>query len=268
MSLASFVNAGLSRFGVKLARVTPETGAPPGNPYPLDAGAPDGQDLEVHKILNLLSYAKNSATIYSAQAFESGYHSLTIDNHRFEGQRDPEQRLHGVPFDFTSASVLDLGCNQGGMLFSIADRIETGIGVDFDYKMVNAANRIRACKQLDNVHFYVFDLERENFQLLRNFLPGRRVDIVFLLSVCMWLPNWKDVIGAARSVSDNLLFESNGSEEQQREQEQHVRQTYANVVTVRDASTDDHKQKRRRLFLCRATASVQPGLRPVRMQPA
>jgi hypothetical protein len=156
------------------------------------------------------------------------------------------------------------------MLFSIADRIRTGIGVDVDHKMVNAANRIRACKRLDNLHFYVFDLEHENFQLLRNFLHDAKVDIVFLLSVCMWLPNWQDVIDAARSVSDNLLFESNGSDQQQREQEAYVRRTYASVMIVRDASTDDPKQTRRRLFLCRTTTSAQPGTRPgpIQAQPA
>jgi SAM-dependent methyltransferase len=268
MSLASYVNAALSRFGIKLVRLEREAGPRPGNPYPLDVDDADGHDVEANKILNLLSYAKGRATIYNAQAFESGYHTLTIDNHRFVGQRDPEQRLKGVPFDFASATVLDLGCNQGGMLFSIADRIETGIGVDFDSKMVNAANRIRACKQVDNLHFYVFDLEREDFQILRNFLPGRRVDIVFLLSVCMWLPNWKAVIDAARSVSDNLLFESNGSDLQQREQEAYVRQVYPNVMVIREASPDDPKQTRRRLFLGQAATSVQPDAGPVQAQPA
>jgi SAM-dependent methyltransferase len=255
MSLASLVNAGLSHLGVRLVRVERDTGSRPVNPYPLDAAGADDHDVEANKLLNLLSYAKDDASRYNAKAFESGYHSLTIGNHRFEGQRDPEQRLKGVPFDFTSASVLDLGCNQGGMLFSIADRIQAGIGVDFDYKMVNAANRIRACKALDHLHFYVFDLAREDFQLLRNFLPGEKVDIVFLLSVCMWLPNWTAVIDAARSMSDNLLFESNGSDDQQREQEAYVRHAYANVVVVREASTDDRKQARRRLFLCRTATS-------------
>jgi hypothetical protein len=76
----------------------------------------------------------------------------------------------------------------------------------------------------------------------------------------MWLPNWTDVIDAARSLSDNLLFESNGSDDQQREQEAYVRRAYANVLVVRDASTDDRKQTRRRLFLCRTTTSVQHPL--------
>jgi SAM-dependent methyltransferase len=268
MSLASFVNAGLSRFGVRIVRVEPETEPRRGNPYPLDVDDADGQDVEVNKVLNLLSYAKNIGASYNAQAFESGYHSLTIGPRRFAGQRDPEQRLAGVPFDFTSATVLDLGCNQGGMLFSIADRIQAGIGVDYDPRMVNAANRIRACKGLDNVHFYVFDLAREDFQLLRNFLPGRKVDIVFLLSVCMWLPNWKAVIDAARSISDTLLFESNGTEQQQRDQEDYVRGSYANVALLREASTDDRKQTRRRLFLCRTATAVQPATKTTQAQPA
>lgn len=251
----SFVNKSLSLFGVKLIRLRKDAGVRLGNTYNLEKDDESGIDIEVRKLLNLLAYTKTNVTEYNAEEFVSGYHTLKVDGHDFAGQRNPDERLKDVPFDFRGATVLDLGCNQGGMLMAVADRIKAGVGVDFDPKMINAANRIRAHKQLQNVNYYVFDLEKENLELLRNFLPGTNVSIVFLLAVCMWIKNWRDVIQFARSMSDNMLFESNGVEQQQREQEEYLRSCYASVTMVRESSTDDPRQKQRRLFLCSAHGS-------------
>lgn|SRR5574337_1851663 len=255
MKLASLVNKSLSRFGVKLTRLTQEPHARPGNKYPLDEDIVDGTDIEVRKLLNLVAYTATNQVSYNAEDFQGAYHTLHIAGHEIKGQRNPEQRLKDIAFDFDGASVLDLGCNQGGMLFSIADRIRSGVGVDYDYKMINVANRIRSYKGTANLDYYVFDLEKENLELLRNFIQSQKVDIVFLLSVCMWLKNWETVIGTARLLSDRLLFESNGSVEQQQEQEAYLRATYVDVTLVREASIDDPTQRKRRLFLCRADPS-------------
>jgi hypothetical protein len=66
----------------------------------------------------------------------------------------------------------------------------------------------------------------------------------------MWLKNWKSVIDAAKSFSPALLFESNGSDEQQHDQEEYLRGAYDNVLLLRHTSPDDPGQQRRRLFLC------------------
>lgn len=256
MNLSRSINRILSHFGIKLSRLEEENRSRPGNTYSLDVGSDDGIDLETKKILNLLTYTKDNAVQYNAKEYPSGYHTLEIDGRTFRGQRDPARRFDGVPFNFSGTTVLDLGCNQGGMLLSIADRIKSGVGLDFDYKMVNAANRVRAHKRLGNLNYYVFDLEKEHLELIRNFVPGSTVDIVFLLSVCMWIKNWRLVIDSARSISNCLLFESNGSQEQQIEQEAYLRTTYAEVVLVREASTDDSGQQQRKLFLCRTMASA------------
>lgn len=250
MKLGRFVKKGLARTGLQLTRLPVEPPIRVGNTHSLDGS--DQTAVEINKLLNLLAYTKASGSSYSAKDFPSAYHTLRISGHEFKGQRDPNERLKDVPFEFAGASVLDLGCNQGGMLFSIADRIKAGIGVDFDHRMINAANRIRRHSEIGNLDFYVFDLDREDLQVLRNFMRDSTVDIVFLLSVCMWLSNWKSVIDFARSISSAVLFESNGSEEQQREQEAYLRSRYGSIFKVRDTSTDDAGQPNRRLFLCRA----------------
>jgi len=153
VSLSSLLNAGLSHFGLKVSRLERVHKVMPGNRYPLNIDSVDGIDLEGQKILNLISYAKNSTNAYNAEKFEAGYHTFKINGREFKGQRDPERRLKDVPFDFDGASVLDIGSNQGGMLLSIAHRIKAGVGVDFDYKMVNLANRIAAHDGSSNLRY-------------------------------------------------------------------------------------------------------------------
>lgn len=254
MNFSSLINRSLSTLGIKLVRIEPEPRVQFSNPHSVDSETVGSVSPEVNKVLNLLSYTTTNSTEYNAEKFPSGYHKLRIDGHEFQGQRDPHQRLVGVPFNFEGATVLDLGCNQGGMLHSIADLIQVGVGVDYDHKMINAANRIRTHNKVSNLSFYVFDLEQENLDLLRNFVPGVRIDIIFLLSVCMWIRNWTTVIDKARLMSNCLLFESNGSDEQQHEQEEYLRSCYSDVLLVRGESLDDPGQRRRRLFLCRGTA--------------
>lgn len=248
MKLASTINRYLKIAGVKVVRIEP-TKQPYTNIFDLESHDPEGMTAEAKKLMNLLGYTKANSHTYNGALYESGYHTIVIDGKKVRGQRDPAQRLEGVPFDFQGASVLDLGSNQGGMLFAVAEKIRNGVGIDFDYKMVNVANRISRNKNLDNLNFYVFDLEKEDLQILRNFLSSRTVDIVFLLAVCMWISNWKRVIDFAVSVSNSLLFESNGTTDQQVDQERYLATKYQRVIKVRDTSPDNPADPRK-LFLC------------------
>lgn len=250
MGIGAYVNRLLGVANLKLSRVAREDFSKVGNRYDLGPETLDGMDREARRILNLLSYTKSSGSSYDAEEYESAYHSITIANQRFAGQRNPGERLDGVSFDFSGATVLDIGCNQGGMLLEVADRIKYGVGVDFDHRMVNAANRICWNKQVDNLKFYIFDVQRENLEMLPNLIPDSKVDIVFLLAVCMWITKWKELITLCATLSDRMLFESNGSDEQQREQEEFLEATYGRMDIVRLSSPDDPKQKKRKLYLC------------------
>jgi SAM-dependent methyltransferase len=210
--------------------------------------AVDDEERSRRQLLNLLNYTKTSSSSYSARRYPAGYHTIEIDGSRIQGQRDPRARLARVPIDFRGKTVLDIGSNQGGMLFAL-DGIKWGVGIDYDSRMVNAANRIRAARGATNLDFYVFDLEKEPLALIEDFLPSR-ADIVFLLSVCAWLSNWRDVVGFAARSSDAMLFESNGTEWHQAEQERELQRRYASVEPLARASEDDPKQKRRRLYYC------------------
>jgi len=188
--------------------------------------------------------------VYSAKSYDSAYHSIQLDNVEYSGQRKPEKRLENVSFDFTDSIVLDIGCNQGGMLFQIRDKIKYGVGIDYDGHMINAANKICAYEKSTNLSFYTFDIEKEDLDVIINFLPVKNIDIVFLLSICMWIRNWKEVIDMSSKLSSILLFESNGSQEQQNQQENYLKNIFLKVDLLQDHSPDDPKQKNRKLYIC------------------
>lgn len=210
----------------------------------------EGTSVEVMQICNLLDYTKTSHSSYNGQDFPAGYHTFDLNGFHLRGQRQPQERLHQVPFDFTGKTVLDIGCNQGGMLFALADKIAQGIGIDFDYRVVNAANRIRLHTGANQVSFYVFNVEKEPLDLVRDFIPGGKVDIVFLLAVCMWIGNWKEVIDFSTELSSRMLFESNGTQEQQEQQVDYLRTKYQDIQQISDKSIDDSSQQSRSLYFC------------------
>jgi SAM-dependent methyltransferase len=209
------------------------------------------QEANTRRVLNLVRYTKASSSPYHAGEYDAAYHTMEVGGKTIAGQRDPKQRLSLVPFDFSDKTVLDVGCNQGGMLFNLSVEIKHGVGIDFDSRMINAANRIKSHKKCANLDFYVFDLESESLRLIPAFLHHKTVDIVFLLSVCMWVKNWKEVISYLASIAPAMLFETNGSLSQQDEQTQYLRSTFSDVQLLSASSPDDPKQKFRTLLLCR-----------------
>lgn len=211
-------------------------------------GCADDDERQFRQIRNVLNYTKTSNSIYSAQQFPAGYQTININGQQVLGQRDPSRRLALVPADFHGKTVLDLGCNQGGMIHQLAPLVKWAVGVDYDPRMVNAANRVKNAIGANNTSFYVLDLQREPLELISDFLPDQRVDICFLLSVCMWLDNWQEVIDFAHVTSNSMLFETNGDLLQQQQQIDYLRTRYQGVKLLSETSEDDPSQKDRKLF--------------------
>jgi hypothetical protein len=200
------------------------------------------------QIQNLLNFTKTSNSHHSAEQFPAAYHTTNVNGRQVPGQRDPTKRLAAVPIDFRGQTVLDLGCNQGGMLHQIRSLIKWGVGIDYDSRMINAANRIKSANASENISFYVLDLQNDPLELIGDFMPDRKADICFLLSVCMWLKNWQQVIDFAHSKSNSMLFETNGSPLQQDQQINYLRAKYSVVSMLSATSDDDPIQKFRKLF--------------------
>lgn len=212
-----------------------------------------GETMEqraLRQVRNVLNYAKLTGTDYSAIHYPAGYHTLEVLGQRLKGQRDPFKRLDKIPIDFAGKTILDIGTNQGGMLFPLKDTIKYGVGIDYDPKKINCANRIKDIVGAKNLSFYVFDLENDPFEIMNDFLPDGRFDICYLLSVCMWIKNWKQLIRYCADNCSVMLFESNGTDNQQREQVEFLRQQFPKVSLLSESSDDDPGQPRRKLFLC------------------
>jgi SAM-dependent methyltransferase len=200
------------------------------------------------QIQNVLNFTKTSNSHYSAEQFPAAYHTINVNGRHIPGQRDPSKRLASVPIDFHGRTVLDLGCNQGGMLHEVRSLIKWGVGIDYDPRMINAANRIKSMNASGNISFYILDLQKDPLELISDFMPDPKADVCFLMSVCMWLENWQKVIDFAHSKSKSMLFETNGSPFQQDEQINYLRGKYSAVNVVSDTSDDDPIQKSRKLL--------------------
>lgn len=208
------------------------------------------QDKEINKIVKLLDYTKEK-NAYSGKKFEAGYQTHKLGDKVLVGQRDMSKRFEKIPYDFTNKTVLDIGTNQGGMLFAIADKIKYGVGIDYNPKLVNVANRLKSFSQVTNIDFYVFDLDKEQHSMMNNFLKTDKVDICFFLSMCRWVNKWRNVIDYIYKVSDTLLFEANGSQELKAEEIEYLNKKYKKVILLSNQSDDDKVPNRTRaLYIC------------------
>ncbi len=222
---------------------------PAPTPYTFERFAWEAEPLRneektISKIKNLLNYTKTSGSAYSAKHYPAGYHTLRIQDKQLQGQRDPLDRFKKLQIDFAGLRVLDIGCNQGGMLFAVADEIKWGVGVDFDYRMVNCCNKLAGLTgRASKLQFYCFNIDKDPHGLLYDFLPGEEatVDVVFLLAVCMWVDRWQPIIDECAKLTNRLVFESNGEPDVQTAQIEYVKRKFSDVRMIDDGS-DGNRQ--------------------------
>ena len=202
-------------------------------------------------ILDIIRYVKDSGKAYSAKHIDIGYHSIKIDGIYHKGQRDCIKRLEFCKeeYDFTNKNILDVGCCIGGMLFPLSSEINYGCGIDFNYRNINAGNAIKQYTKTDNLSFYIFDLDKEELQFIKNFIT--QIDVVFLYSVCMWIKKWKGLIDFISLNSKVLFIETNGSQFQQLEQINYCKLKFKIIKQIYDKSLDDKGQHNRKLYICK-----------------
>ena len=224
------------------------------NTYDKDIVRSENKDHD--QILRVLHYSTNSPGSYnkSAKKFKAGYHTIQLKGRIYKGQRDIAERYKQIPYNFKGKNVLDIGCAMGGMLFHKQKDIKSGVGIDYDPKMINGCNRIRTYNNAHHLNFYTFDVAKEPLDMIHNFLDNE-IDICFFLSVCMWLkPNWKNkciaVIDFCYDLCDNLLFETNGTLSQRKIQKQYLQSKYTRVQSIHAKSKDDPVTDKRELLFC------------------
>jgi SAM-dependent methyltransferase len=207
------------------------------------------------QVLRVINYALGKKRATFGHGFKSAYHTTKIGGKEFRGQRDISKRFENIDYDFNDKVVVDFGCNMGGMLHHISDQIEYGVGIDYNSKVVNAANMISASNNVKNINFYTFNLDSEDVNEIDNFVLGKKVDVCFVLAIALWVKNWKKVVKYSHKVSDTLIYESNGKDEFQEKQREYLESLYSDVKLLAEKSLDDNRKdadaKRRMLFICR-----------------
>lgn len=208
-------------------------------------------------VLKLIQYSLGRKRKSFGHGYEAGYHTVNLRGKEFQGQRDMSKRLAQVDYDFKDKTVLDLGCCTGGMLHRLAPKIKNGIGVDYNYKCINAANRISTFNGTQNLSFYTLNLDKEPLKLLNYFVDTDHLDICFVLSIALWVKKWREVVQWCYESSDSLLYEAHGKEDFQKRQIDHIKSIYPHVSTVALKAVDDHESSKskgklnRKTFLCK-----------------
>lgn len=143
--------------------------------------------------------------IYSS--FDLPYFSVTHD----EAQRDSLVRLEDFGIDeqvLHGKTVLDIGSNVGGMLFSI-QKYNPGhcLAIECDSEKVLIAEQIAAYNGLNNVRFVQADIDLMNVQQL-----GGPRDVVFCLAVEAHVKNRKKLFELlSQATTEVLYFEGNST---------------------------------------------------------
>ena len=210
------------------------------------------------RLLSILNQTKIKDTAYNAAKYPAGYHTWKLPSATnsgfeiFKGQRNCLSRLNALvrvgKYNLKDKVILDIGCNQGACLVHIADKIKYGIGVDNNYELINCANRLSSHFKKQNLSFYTYDVqvETKNLNRMLTFLPFNKPNIIFLLAVCQWVNNWKELLSWCFQNSKHLMFEDNGNKQQQLEHQRLLDQLYGseNIVDLR------HRENGRVLLLC------------------
>jgi len=143
--------------------------------------------------------------IYSS--FSLPYFSVEVS----EAQRDSARRLALFAINkdiLQNKSLLDLGCNTGGMIFE-AQKFKPAqcVGVEYDSDKVELATKITAYCGLNNTKFICGDIDEVNMQKI-----GGKFDVIFCLAIEAHIKKKSRLYQFLAEISNNVIyFEGNST---------------------------------------------------------
>lgn len=137
---------------------------------------------------------------------------------------------------FDSKNVIDFGCNAGGMLFHLLE-IDKGIGFDYDEKCIEAANSIKDILKTNKVSFLKFDLDKDNYTKLKEYITFKP-DIILLLSIGSWISNIEKLFDLCIDYGSKVILESNNKETEDHFLSYFSKAGYTYIL-ISDKSDDD-----------------------------
>jgi hypothetical protein len=189
----------------------------------------------------------------------NGYQSLQFHNMNLVGQRNCQQRLNEMRsvYDFTGKTVLDFGCNVGGMLHHITEA-KLGIGAEYDENCVIVAKKINSLLGPIslNTTFFQFNLDSHgDIERIPGLIQTNGVDVVFVLSLGSWVSDWRKFYSAVAENVNTIFLEVNNLNEG-KDQVDFFEKKGFTVKAVNSFSTDDTtgNHGRRLFFLQRVTS--------------
>ncbi len=146
------------------------------------------------------------------------YTSIDLPHTKVTGARNSSERLEAFHTtwarggDLRGRSILDLGCNTGGMLFAV-QKHKPGrcLGVEHGADKMRVARRIATYNALDNMKFMAGDLDALT---ARQIVGEKQFDIVFSFAVERHIkdrPRFYRLLGEV--TKDILYFETNAISE-------------------------------------------------------
>lgn len=130
---------------------------------------------------------------------------------REEAQRDAGRRLQRfgiVPDQVRGRRVLDLGCNNGAMLFQLSNHEPAcGLGIEYDPEKVQLARRIAEFAAIEHLEFRVGDLDQ-----MQAADVGGPFDIVLCLAIEAHVKDPAHLYELLAAITrGRLYFEANSS---------------------------------------------------------
>ena len=169
-----------------------------------------------------------------------GYHSFKINNINILGQRQPIKRLTIMKdhIDFKNKTIIDFGCNNGGMLLHLSE-IKEGIGFDYSQECINSAVGIRDILKYNNsLSFIKTDLNHFNLNDYITQNNVNNIDIIFLLSLGSWIKKWKKLYTESFNNCKTIILEINNDTEGMPQLEL-FKKLGGDIKMIMDRSIDD-----------------------------
>lgn len=115
--------------------------------------ARDKDLLPFHKDINLS--LMNQSTEYVHYDYGEGYFYQSFAAAHISGFRNTEERIHYLDLNtlVEKKTVLDIGCNTGFLLLSLANSYEYGFGFDINPYIVEIANKTKLYLKINNTEF-------------------------------------------------------------------------------------------------------------------
>lgn len=161
------------------------------------------------------------------------YHTTYLAGKKYKGIRNTIDRINKINFmPLLGSTILDLGCNVGGMIWPYRLYYDWAVGVDKNEKIINFCKNLAEIYRVQHrTQFLNCDIDKsiEDLGYLGKF------DVIFLLAMTQHLKNWKKIIKWVHEHSELLVIEYNGQPDQIKEYMDYTKTLRSGMDHLRDA---------------------------------